>query len=455
MLNTDVPLVLENVVRFHFLRTRVSDTAQVNECLSFFESWLITLARAKARVGNRFDPSVLSAGIDGLLATDHHLILSKVLALLYNYGWVFHDEPRLALFGDVLLDKHFYHLFLHWDENVRNLFMQVLLFRLLTCKRRDIVSAEIAMAAAAQSDLLPITPPSSSSSSSSSSGPSTSPASTTTTAAAAGSSSSSGAAAASNPAVSPKEGSGKGKGNGSSNGSGNGSGNPGGAGEEARKVKPEQADFVLIHTADGFIWAVGECAKQMMSANGGANGGLMGVRGHKKSTLRRQSLDRKQQQVQQEDAGRFTKGKKVYITEEAPEPIVTSEREARLRKMTEEEEEEEEERDNDEFQRKSGPREGNVVVLKSEDDDDDEEEEEEEEEKEKKKGGEEMGKDKGEEVNGGMTSKYSFTAPGVPEGLKVYIDRSLREFKKHLTRYEDWEAKAKEEPPKLLLYPTY
>ena len=268
MLNTHVPLVLENVVRFHFCQTRVGDTAQVNECLSFFESWLITLARAKARIGDDFDAHVLCAGIDGLLATDHHLVLSKVLALLYNYAWIFHDAPRLALFGDVLLDKHFYHLFLHWDENVRNLFMQVLLFRLLTCRRRDIVSAEIAMAAAAQSDLLltsPRTPQSQQQQQQQQAQkqPSSSP---------------SLSSSSSSLSALPSEGS---------------SGDEGGGGG---KMKPEKADFVLVHKMDGFVWAVGECAKQMMAANGGGAAG--GLKGHRKAGLRRQSLDKRQGQGQ-------------------------------------------------------------------------------------------------------------------------------------------------------------
>lgn len=210
------------------------------------------------------------------------------------------------------------------------------------------------------------------------------------------------------------------------------------------KVKPENADFVLIHKVDGYIWAIGECAKKIISANAAAGGRTT----HRKSVLRRQSLDRRQQQQQQGvcETPRFVKGKKVYVTEEAPAPIVVSMNDDDDDDNYEEEDEDgyiENYADNESAQTK--PKEANIIILEEDNDENDENKEEEIKDENNNEN------NKNEE----MSSKYSFTAPPVPENLKIYIDRSLREFKKHLSRYEDWEAKTKDEPPKLLLYPSY
>lgn len=413
MLNTAVPLVLENIVRFHFCRTRVSDTGQVNECISFFESWLITLARARARVDSAFDATVLCAGIDGLLASDHHLILSKVLALFYNYAWIFHDTPRVALLGNVLLEKHFYHLFLHWDENVRNLFMQFILFRLLTCKRRDVVSAEVAAAAAAaasanttsdseQDDetatVTAVKPPETTEAKESKERERETKASTGTAATL----------------------------------------------EEGSRAVPESADFELIHKADAFIWAIGECAKQINSANAAA-------RQSRRSGLRRSQLQHGSHQDAAAAAPRFVKGKKTYVTEDAPAPIVVSEEctEGAGREV-EVAEEEEEEAMGTGGENEDGRllKEGSVVIVEDEYDDDDDDDNDDNDDND-----DEMGRRR--RRRRGSEQYEDFTAPPVPDNLKIYIDRSLREFKKHLSRYEDWEAKTKDEPPKLLLYPSY
>ncbi|KAL6042037.1 HECT domain-containing protein [Balamuthia mandrillaris] len=59
----------------------------------------------------------------------------KLLTVIYNHADVFRANARRALFGDLLLRKHFFPLFLHWDFNVRNTFHQLLVYKMVRLKR--------------------------------------------------------------------------------------------------------------------------------------------------------------------------------------------------------------------------------------------------------------------------------------------------------------------------------
>jgi hypothetical protein len=52
-----------------------------------------------------------------------------MLTLLYNYAEIFEGDIRKRLFHDFLIAEHFFNLFLHWDDNVRNAFQQFLVFK--------------------------------------------------------------------------------------------------------------------------------------------------------------------------------------------------------------------------------------------------------------------------------------------------------------------------------------
>lgn len=56
-------------------------------------------------------------------------VLSRILTMLYAYSDLFVGDARRRLFGDFLLKKHFFRLFLHWDYNVRNIFQQLIIFK--------------------------------------------------------------------------------------------------------------------------------------------------------------------------------------------------------------------------------------------------------------------------------------------------------------------------------------
>ena len=129
---TTMPAVIMNAyVRLLYRRTHLAEIPSLVNAVLTVESWLAELHAKHLTLGDAFDMAHFCAGLDCILQTDQHLIVSRLLATLYNYTSVFAGKNRLVLFGHLLLEQHFYHLFCHWDDNVRLIYNQVLLFAML------------------------------------------------------------------------------------------------------------------------------------------------------------------------------------------------------------------------------------------------------------------------------------------------------------------------------------
>ena len=129
---TTMPAVIMNAyVRLLYRRTHLAEIPSLVNAVLTVESWLAELHAKHLALGDAFDMAHFCAGLDCILQTDQHLIVSRLLATLYNYTSVFAGKNRLVLFGHLLLEQHFYHLFCHWDDNVRLIYNQVLLFAML------------------------------------------------------------------------------------------------------------------------------------------------------------------------------------------------------------------------------------------------------------------------------------------------------------------------------------
>lgn len=102
------------------------------------ETWLSSMNKYGVKVNDDFDIKFLCEGLDIVFRMDHYILLTKVLISLYNTADIFRGKSRLELFGNLLMDKYFYHLFFYWEENTRNIFMQLILFRLLSAKRSQV-----------------------------------------------------------------------------------------------------------------------------------------------------------------------------------------------------------------------------------------------------------------------------------------------------------------------------
>lgn len=141
LLTTDNPLVVNHLLRDRLGATSVAALSAVLETLSALDVWFAELGKNRFFLGDPFDMPCLCRALDTILAYDHHVAVAKALQLVYTHSDRFVGRNRLALFGDLLLEQHFFDLFLHWDENVRMIFIQLLVFKMLRSKRRSLQTA--------------------------------------------------------------------------------------------------------------------------------------------------------------------------------------------------------------------------------------------------------------------------------------------------------------------------
>jgi hypothetical protein len=143
-----IPAVLSAYVRMTFLKTRVFDPLQILSSMSHVERWLGVLRELNETLPNSFDIDFFLLGLDRIVETDHHQVLMVLLTFIYKNADLFEGNARRQLFGNFLLRRHFYELFLHWDSAVRTTFHQILLFRLVRARRGGTSSLEKLLAEA-------------------------------------------------------------------------------------------------------------------------------------------------------------------------------------------------------------------------------------------------------------------------------------------------------------------
>jgi hypothetical protein len=101
----------------------------VIDTLNRIEEWFVAFDKSRMTLPNDFDLDYYIIGLDLILSTDHHQLTAKVLSITYHYAHLFTGQQRKVLFGDFFIKKHFFGLFLHWDDIVRNYFQQLLIFK--------------------------------------------------------------------------------------------------------------------------------------------------------------------------------------------------------------------------------------------------------------------------------------------------------------------------------------
>lgn len=135
------PYVLNGLMHVIFEKTRVFDINSLSGCLTELETWFACLDNASVKLDKGLDINLLCCAVDALLNTDHLLIITRFLMTLYDHSKIFSGHARLELFGKLLICKHFTHLFLFWENNVRTAYIQILLFKVLSRKRSSVISA--------------------------------------------------------------------------------------------------------------------------------------------------------------------------------------------------------------------------------------------------------------------------------------------------------------------------
>lgn len=146
IITTSEPAAFNCLVKQRFSSTSIKAVQQLNSCIAVLDVWLSTLSdlnvTLKGDESDHFDVSFFCKGIDLLISSDHHFIVARTLVILYNHRHVFKGKAFEKIFEKTILEKHFYHLFLNWDDNVRCLFYQLILFKFLPCKKKDVLAFE-------------------------------------------------------------------------------------------------------------------------------------------------------------------------------------------------------------------------------------------------------------------------------------------------------------------------
>ena len=138
LLTTIPPVIMNAYTKLLYRRTRLAEIPSLVNAVLTIDSWLAELHAKHLTIGDEFDMEYFCKGLDYILQTDQHLVLSRLLAMIYNYSDVFVGKNRLELFGHLLLEQHFFHLFCHWDTNVRLIYNQVLLFTMTRTRQCEL-----------------------------------------------------------------------------------------------------------------------------------------------------------------------------------------------------------------------------------------------------------------------------------------------------------------------------
>jgi len=136
LLTTDNPMIVNVLIANRFKATPASNLSAILETVSALDVWFAELMKNHFFLGDPFDVDFFCRGLEMIIQFDHHIALAKLLQMLYNYSDLFVGRNRLVIFGDLILDKYFFNLFLHWDDNVRMMFIQLFIFKMLRSKRR-------------------------------------------------------------------------------------------------------------------------------------------------------------------------------------------------------------------------------------------------------------------------------------------------------------------------------
>lgn len=134
------PQLVSFLFKTLFISTNASDFLAVLDALMQVELWLKQLIADGNSLGENFDYDFMCTGFDRILSMEHHVVTARLLSLIYNHSQVFTGDGRVKLFGNLLMGKYGYMLFLSWDVNTRSIFQQLLVFKLLRMTRKQLQS---------------------------------------------------------------------------------------------------------------------------------------------------------------------------------------------------------------------------------------------------------------------------------------------------------------------------
>lgn len=129
------PETLDWLVKYCFNQTNAHSAESVNAMFSKLEMWFGELDRNMYRIPASFDVDFFLKGLDVVISIDHHVILARLLSFIFSYAHVFRAKIRRAVIEEFFVKQHFFTLFLHWDDAVRNYYQQFLIYKTVRIRR--------------------------------------------------------------------------------------------------------------------------------------------------------------------------------------------------------------------------------------------------------------------------------------------------------------------------------
>lgn len=129
------PELVSWLVKWCFNQTNAHSTDSVNAMFSKLEMWFSELDRNLLRLPASFDSDYFLQGLDVIINIDHHVILARLLSFLFTYAHLLRGKVRRAVIEEFLIKKHFFTLFLHWDDVVRNYYQQFLIYKTVRIRK--------------------------------------------------------------------------------------------------------------------------------------------------------------------------------------------------------------------------------------------------------------------------------------------------------------------------------
>eukprot|EP01087_Luapelamoeba_hula_P003426 TRINITY_DN1322_c1_g1_i1.p1 TRINITY_DN1322_c1_g1~~TRINITY_DN1322_c1_g1_i1.p1 ORF type:complete len:1094 (+),score=269.36 TRINITY_DN1322_c1_g1_i1:155-3436(+) len=130
--------LLDPLVKTLFAKTNIYEIPTVEAALDLLEEWFRVTRKVRKypTFPKRFDYKHLCLGISILLSSDHHAILTKAIGFIYNNLDMFLSKQRRHLIHEILLEKNFFRLFLHWSSAVRLLYIQLIVNRVVRLQKQ-------------------------------------------------------------------------------------------------------------------------------------------------------------------------------------------------------------------------------------------------------------------------------------------------------------------------------
>lgn len=129
------PEIVSWLVKWCFNQTNAHSTESINAMFSKLEMWFGELDRNLQRLPNSFDTDYFLLGLDAIINIDHHVILARMLSFLFTYAHLFRGRVRRAIIEEFIVKKHFFTIFLHWDDVVRNYYQQFLIYKTVRIRK--------------------------------------------------------------------------------------------------------------------------------------------------------------------------------------------------------------------------------------------------------------------------------------------------------------------------------